>query len=144
MSADRRYGYREAEILEADPCRLVALLLRNLIDRLADARAAVAAGDIRRRSSQITRAGEILNELAQSVDHTAGGEIGRNLVEIYDYLQRLLQRANFEQVAPPLVEAEGILRMLLEAWEQGLDGSGQPGPHAPAHDADYEPVSCLG
>lgn len=144
MSADRRYGYREAEILGADPCRLVALLLRNLIDRLSDARAAVSVGDIPRRSRQITRAGEILNELAQSVDHARGGEISRNLVEIYDYLQRLLQRANFEQVAEPLVEAEGILRVLLEAWEQSLVGSAQPAPGAPAPQAAYEPVSCLG
>jgi flagellar protein FliS len=144
MSADRRYDYRETEVLEADRCRLVVLLYRSLIHRLAEARAALAAGDIRARSSQITMASEILNELAQSVNHSEGGEISRNLVELYDYLQRLLQRANFEQAAPPLVEAETILRVLLEAWERCPAGREKPAPSAAASEADYEPVSCLG
>jgi flagellar protein FliS len=59
----------------------------------------------------------ILNELALSLDHDAGGEISRSLAEMYDYLQRLILQANFEQIDAPLAEAEQLLATMLDAWE---------------------------
>ena len=79
--------YFEAEVLHADPLKLVQMLYRGAIDAVAAARRHVVEGNIRERSRSITRAMEIVNQLMFSLDHTAGGEISRNLSGLYAYIQ---------------------------------------------------------
>lgn len=118
MAIDARLAYIENEILQADPIRLVQMLYRGAIAAAGRARQELRSGNIRERSEQITKAAEILNELTLSLDRDQGGDIARNLAEIYDYVQRLLQDANFRQAEQPLIEVENLLGTLLEAWEQ--------------------------
>jgi len=116
MSTDQRRDYLERDILEADGCRLVLLLYRSAAESLVEARGHLEKGDITERSRSIMRACAILNELASSVDHSVGSELTRNLVELYDYLQYLLHKANAEQTDLPLAEAQRLLGVLEEAW----------------------------
>lgn len=145
MSTAARDAYLESEILGADSCRLVQLMYEKALEWLGRARLGLSRGDIEARSAAVTKVSEILNELALSVDHEAGGEISRNLVELYDYIQQLLQRANFEQSEPPLAEAQSLIRTLLEAWEQSNPHPGSPGPgHGMRNPESRVPVDCLG
>ena len=116
MAFAARLAYVENEILEADPIRLIQLLYRGAIEAVGKARGHLRERNIQDRSRQITKAAEILNELTLSLDREQGGEIAANLAELYDYLQRLLQDANFRQVEEPLAEAERLLSTLQEAW----------------------------
>lgn len=118
MALDARLAYVEQEILQAGPVKLVQLLYRGAVQAVAAARVHVQARDIAARSRQITKASEILSELTLSLDRQRGGEIAIQLAELYDYMQRRLQDANFRQVEEPLVEVEVLLTTLLEAWEQ--------------------------
>jgi len=111
-------AYLESEILQADPLRLVQLLYRGAIEAVGKARMHLQRGEIKARSAQITKAMDILAELATSVDLERGGELGQNLVLLYDYMNTQLQTANFQQVEGPLVEVEKLLHTLLEGWEQ--------------------------
>ena len=115
---DARLAYVENEILQADPIRLVQMLYRGALLAIGKARVHLRERDIAARSRQVTKASEIINELTLSLDHRRGGELARNLVELYDYMQRNLQDANFRQVEEPLVELEQLLGTLLEAWDQ--------------------------
>ena len=116
-SLDAYQHYRENEILNAGPLELVVMLYQTAIASIGDARRHLRAGDIRERSNAISKASAILSELAQSLDHEKGGIITRNLTELYDYLQRLILKANIEQIEPPLVEAGKLLATLLEGWQ---------------------------
>ena len=51
-----------------------------------------------------------------ALDHQRGGEISVRLAQLYDYMQRRLIEANFQQSDPPLVEVLGLLSTLSEAW----------------------------
>ncbi|HZT39353.1 MAG TPA: flagellar export chaperone FliS [Bryobacteraceae bacterium] len=113
-----RENYLESEVMTASPVGLIRLLYRGAVDAVRAARACLKSGDITERSAQITKAGRILTELAVSLDHAKGGEISRGLAELYDYMQRRLNEANFHQTEPPLAEVEGLLTTLLEAWER--------------------------
>ena len=113
-----RQTYRENQILQAGPVELVRLLYRGAIGAINDARRHVRAGAIRERAESITRASEIVNELTGAVDRDRGGDIARNLLLLYDYIQHLLHDANFRQEEGPLVEAEHLMSTLLEAWDQ--------------------------
>ncbi len=144
MPANTRNPYFEAGILNADGCRLVTLLYRAALQAVRDARQHLAHGEIRARSRRITSASEILYELAFSLDHKAGESLARNLLELYDYVQRLLLKANVEQDDAPLAEAESLLKSLLEAWECcEAPALPPPGAGEPAL-AERRPVNCLG
>ncbi len=133
MNEQRRQAYLDSAILESDPVKLIQILYRAALDAAGQARRHLAAGEIMARSRQLGKAGAILNELALSLNHQSGGSLSRNLVELYDYMQRLLQKANFEQVEAPLVELEGLLRTLLAAWEQVDPSEPRIPEHAVAH-----------
>lgn len=126
MAFDARLAYVEHEILQADPIRLVQLLYRGALEAVGKARVHLGQGNIKERSQQITKAADILNELTLSLDRERGGEIAANLAELYDYLQRRLQDANFRQAEDPLIEAERLLSTLLEAWDQFPSEPEQP------------------
>ena len=129
--------YMEAEILSADPVKLVGILHRAAVESVAGARRHLRNGEIRERSRNIAKASEILGELMRSLDHSAGGGISRNLVELYAYMQTRLIEANSAQVEPPLAEVEQLLVTLSDAWR-----TASPALPPPVSDAEYVPVSC--
>ena len=111
-------AYHEEEIISADPLTLVRLLYRGAIEAVETARQRLAARDIRGRSDAISKAVEILGELITSLNHVQAPEVSRRLVELYDYMQRRLLAAQFEQTDEPLVEVRKLLQSLGEAWNQ--------------------------
>lgn len=147
MSADRRGVYLENVILEMDGCRLVQIVYQAALEAIGRAREHLRNGAIQARSQEIGRASGLLNELALSLDHTVGGELSRNLVELYDYIQHLLQEGNFKQVEPPLAEAQELLHTLFEAWQ--LAESRLPTSLSSAMDVrelapEHAAVDCVG
>jgi len=70
----------------------------------------------------------IVTELSLSLNHPAGGDVSKNLDELYGYSQKLLIQANAEQSDPPLAEVERLLSTLMEAWQSekltGKSGTG--------------------
>ncbi|MSV35605.1 MAG: flagellar protein FliS [Bryobacterales bacterium] len=73
-----------------------------------------------------------------SLDHTAGGELSRNLVELYAYMQTRLIDANTNQADPPLAEVERLLTTLADAWRAATAP-----PAVTIADTSYVPVSCV-
>ena len=111
-------AYLESRIESAGPVELIRLLYQGAIGRVREARRALAAGDIAARSRAVTKAFEILTELATSLDRDRGGEIALRLARLYDYMQRRLIEANVEQRDQPLAEVLGLLTTLAEGWER--------------------------
>jgi flagellar protein FliS len=133
-------NYMETEILNADPVKLVCLLYRGAIERVCEARQCLRRGDIAGRARAITKATAILNELMLSLNREKGGEIARSLVELYDYIVRCLNDANFRQADGPLAEAEQLLNTLVGAWEESCQVVGGTA----GADVLYAPISCAG
>src|SRR5260370_22203952 len=87
-------NYLEEEVLAANPLQLVQLLYRGALDFITAARRHLRLGEIRARSGAISKAMAIVTELARSLDPQMSGELGRNLAELYAYVQSLLIEAN--------------------------------------------------
>lgn len=131
-------AYVSNNILTADPAELIRLLYTGAIDAVRGARRKLALGDIRGRSAEISRAIDIVGELTLSLDRSVAPELAGNLVEIYDYVLRLLTDANIRQVPEPLAEAESLLATLLDAWSSVTVSAISA---APASD-EYTPLHC--
>ena len=109
-------SYFENGVMSADPVELVRMLYRGGIEAVEKARQHLREGDIAARSGQITRAGAIIAHLTFSVNRDVDPAMGANLVELYDYMQRQLLRANLEQADRPLAEVGRLLSTLLEGF----------------------------
>jgi flagellar secretion chaperone FliS len=110
--------YEENRILSASPIELVRILYSAASRAVRDARRRLRDGDISGRSREITRAQEILLELATAVDPTKAPELGERLLALYDYMQGRLVAANTQQKDGPLAEVAALLDTLQEAWSQ--------------------------
>lgn len=110
--------YLEAAVLSADPVELVRILYRTTIDSVRDARGYLAAGDIAARVRAINKAWAALRELSHCLNRDADPVLARRLAELYDFMQRRLLTANFEQTDGPLAEVAGLLANMSEAWEK--------------------------
>jgi flagellar protein FliS len=115
----RNHGYQnyfDNEVLAASPLKLIQMLYSAALDSIASARQHLRRKDIRARTRAINKAIGIVSELYQCLNHEAGGALSRKLAGLYDYIVRLLIKANFQQIEAPLAEAEGLLSTLAEAW----------------------------
>jgi flagellar protein FliS len=138
-------NYFEHEVLEANPLKLIELLYRGALDSIAAARRYLRSCDIRSRSHAISKAMAIVTELALALNHQDGGEVSRNLAELYGYIEKLLIQANIEQCEPPLTEAERLLSTLLEGWircAQGQPACAAQAGESRAASSIHEPISC--
>jgi flagellar protein FliS len=101
----------------ASPHRLIVMLYQGARQAIAQARMYLQQGDIPGRGQAITKAIRIIGEgLQQALNLEAGGEIAGRLDALYSYMTRRLLEANIKQSEAMLVEIDGLLATLEEAW----------------------------
>jgi flagellar secretion chaperone FliS len=142
MRTKRYQSYYEDELVDASPLKLVQLLYRGALDAIASARRFVRLGDIPSRARAIAKAMAIVTELSRSLNTEQGGEVSRNLAQLYGYVEKLLMQANFEQREKPLEEAERLLETLAEAWTALIPEERASASQTPAESETHQPVSC--
>jgi|ERR1700733_1550980 len=116
----RNHGYQnyfDNEVMAASPLKLIEMLYSAVLDSISAARRHIQHKDIRARTRAINKAIGILTELSSCLNHEAGGALSRNLAGLYGYVVLLLIEANTKQIDGPLLEAEGLLSTLAEAWK---------------------------
>lgn len=111
-----RQSQLEGAVMDADPHKLVALLLSGACERIRLAEACLEQGDQARKGKAIGEACAIVGHLSGSLDHEAGGEIAGNLSSLYDYLLRRLTEANLHNDAGALRESLELLGEIDAAW----------------------------
>lgn len=116
MTGNPYHDHLEERILGSDAMELVVLLYQELVASIRRARRCVASHDIHGRSAAVSKALEILGELAASVERGAGGELGTNLLRLYSFLASRLQEGNFLQADGPFQECEQVASTLLDGW----------------------------
>jgi len=115
---DARTAYREIAGGGANPVRLVAMLYEQMIEDLRQAIQAIDGNRIDARTNAINHAILILGHLQNKLDHTAGGEVARNLERFYNLTRQKLLEAQFEVSREILAEQMSLLLDLRDAWTQ--------------------------
>lgn len=132
-------NYVELKVLSASPLELVTMLYRAAIDSLEEARRGLASGESKRRAEAVARACGVIIELTQSLDNEQGGELSRNLLELYDYILRRIHESNREGDDAGFREVIRLLSTLLEGWESiesRPDGAGE------RVEREHQPLQC--
>jgi len=117
-SPAQQYGTvgTEAAVAEADPHRLIQLLLEGALVRIAAAKEHMQRGEAARKGESIGQAISIIDGLRASLNAEAGGEIAVNLEDLYVYVSHRLLEANIKNDASRLDEVSRLLGEIKGAW----------------------------
>jgi flagellar protein FliS len=103
-------------VADADPHRLVQMLLDATAERLVTARGCIERGEIARKAKLLHSCVTLIAELRGSLNIADGGPLAQNLSALYEYMARQLLLANVESNAQKVAEVLGLLNEIRGAW----------------------------
>lgn len=101
----------------ASPHRLIQMLFEGALERIAQAKGAMAQNQIARKGELISKAVAIVGGLQGSLNDKEGGALAANLDDLYDYIIRRLTQANYENNPEYLDECGRLLGEIKTAWD---------------------------
>jgi len=101
----------------ASPHRLIQMLFEGALERIAQAKGAMAQNQIARKGELIGKAVAIVGGLQGSLNDKEGGALAANLDGLYDYVIRRLTQANYENNSEYLDECGRLLGEIKTAWD---------------------------
>jgi flagellar protein FliS len=121
MRALRQYQKvnTHAQISEASPHRLVQLLMEGALDRMAQAKGAMARGDIAQKGLMLGKAVDILVGLRDGLipEKTPDPIALQQLDNLYAFMTIRLLEANRQNDAAMIDEVAGLMITLKEGWD---------------------------
>lgn len=119
MTAMRQYQTvnTQAQAVDATPHRLIQMLMEGGLTRLAQARGAMERGQVALKGELIGKAIAIIGGLRNGLNIEAGGELARNLDNLYEYMTSKLIQANMKNEVALLDEVSGLLRDVKSGWD---------------------------
>lgn len=110
-------NYSYDEIMGASQSHLIVMLYREALVALKASLVAIERGNIEMRYKTSAKATNILAHLYLTLDLERGGDIAKNLGQIYKYLLRRLPDVNLKNDPQPALEGARLLESLLNSWE---------------------------
>lgn len=112
--------YQRNAVMTAAPEKLIKMLYEGAIKNLEKSRAGLAAESTSRSPEvglALSKAMGIIGELRASLDHAAGGDISRQLDQLYEFVLDQLSQANLQRSADSVNAAIEVMRTLKEGWD---------------------------
>ena len=108
---------RVSGVSDADPHRLVQMLLEGALGKIAVVKGLMERKEIAKKGEMISQVVSIVAGLRSSLDLSAGGELAANLDNIYEYTERRLLEANIKNDVKILDEVSKLLHEIKAGWE---------------------------
>lgn len=112
----RAAQYREMQVMSASPARLTVMLFEHLEVMLRRAQTAIRNEQLELRMQNLSRAREILTELLGTLDMERGGDLARDLSQLYGFLLSELIDVGIRRDAIRLGRLIGIVNTLSDAF----------------------------
>jgi len=104
-------------VSKASSVELIQMLFDGLIESMSAAKGHIQHNNIAEKSKAITRASRIVLGLQGALDFEKGGELAKNLDELYNYVTRRLLHVNARNDSEALEEIYGLMIEIRSAWE---------------------------
>jgi len=108
--------YQSAQFETAPPEKLLIMLFDGAIRFTNTAIKAIDEKNIQIAHTNCIKVQNILTELMSTLRFDVGGDIAKNLFDLYEYLHHRTIMANMKKDPAILEEVAGHLRDLREAW----------------------------
>ncbi|AKG36565.1 flagellar biosynthesis protein FliS [Paenibacillus durus ATCC 35681] len=111
-------AYQQNKYQTASPHRLTLMLYNGAIQFAGKAKQAIDERNISEANKYIQKTQDIVYELMSALNQKEGGEIARNLKNLYFYMIDRLIEANIKKNTASIDEVVAILQELKSAWEE--------------------------
>jgi flagellar protein FliS len=121
-------AYKEARVRTAGQGRLIVMLYDEAIKQIDTALQGLESRTkkLDRVHNAIVRAQEIITELTVSLDFDKGGEVARNLFNLYMFFNRQLMEGNVGKDAAAIRIVRNFMVQIRESWVQIANTQVQP------------------
>jgi len=102
---------------DATPHRLIQMLMEGALDKIATAKGHMLHNEPAEKGRHISWAISIISGLQSSLDMDNGGDLSRNLDDLYDYMVRRLGEASAKDDPAILDEIISLLVEVKGAWD---------------------------
>ena len=130
MGYNQAYNaYRDTNVKTASQGRLIVLLYEGAVKQLTlansmfDENGKLPVRSIEAFGKAILKAQEIITELQVSLDMEKGGEIAKNLMSLYIFLNKELTETNISKDQKRLEPIMKMISDLCESWRQAAASS---------------------
>lgn len=106
----------ETGVASAAPHRLIQLLFEGAMLAIAQARQAIATGNVTEKGRAISKAIQIIEEGLKTSLDDRGGDLSGQLSALYDYMSRRLLFASLRNSTEALEEVSSLLGEIKDAW----------------------------
>ena len=126
-------AYKDARVRTAGQGQLIVMLYDEAIKQLDAATGALDAGSKKLDDihNAITKAQNIITELTASLDFDKGGEMAKNLFNLYMYFNQQLTEGNIRKDAASLRVVRNFMAQIRDSWVQIANTQVQSPPSVP-------------
>lgn len=112
--------YLMSQVETAPPEKLMLMLFDGMLRFTRQAMDALDAGDIAAANTFVKKTQNILKELMITMDMKKGGQITRNLFDLYEFYHHQLMTAVFRKDRTIIEEVHDALREWRETWGEAV------------------------
>lgn len=110
-------NYKQMQITTASPGQVLIMLYEGAILNVKKATIAIREKNLSDKGKYIGKAHDIINELNNTLNHEVGGNVSKDLENLYNFMITQLLKANLDQNAECLIGVQKNLETLLEGWK---------------------------
>ncbi|QPC47502.1 flagellar export chaperone FliS [Mangrovibacillus cuniculi] len=109
-------AYQQNSVTTASPGDLTLMLYNGSLKFIAIAKKAIQEGNVEVKNTNIQKTQNIVNELMVTLNMDL--EVSKNMMALYEYMNRRLIEANIKSDIAILEEVEGYLVEFRDTWKQ--------------------------
>ncbi len=123
--------YVTQQVMTAAPAKLVFLVYEKAISSLHEACNAIDTGEVETRWRANNRAIEIVSHLWSTLDMEHGGDVSKNLGDLFPYMITRLADVDVNNDRNSAEEVIGLLEPLRDSWRDLSRSNQSAEPNAP-------------
>ncbi|WP_413364934.1 flagellar export chaperone FliS [Lysinibacillus sp. 3P01SB] len=109
-------AYKQNSVTTASPGELTLMLYNGCLKFLGKAKVAITEKDIEEKNYNIQRAQAIIAELMSTLNMDI--EISKQMLPLYEYMNRRLVEANIQSDVAIIEEVEGLVTEFRDTWKE--------------------------
>ncbi|WP_096202438.1 flagellar export chaperone FliS [Bacillus sp. FJAT-45350] len=109
-------AYKLNAMKTTSPGELTLMLYNGCLKFIKKAKSAIEENNIQERSTNITKAQNIVRELMVTLK--TDSEVGKNMLTLYDFILNRLIEANIKNDSKALLEAEELVVDFRDTWKE--------------------------
>ncbi|MGE7763760.1 flagellar export chaperone FliS [Peribacillus sp. NPDC096540] len=110
------HSYQQNSVNTASPGELTLMLYNGCLKFIMLGKKAIKAGNIEAKNTNIIKAQNIVHELMVTLDMDV--EVSKEMMSLYDFMNRRLVEANMKNDVAALEEVEGLVTDFRNTWKE--------------------------